>query len=108
MNRIQFFILTGLSTLLVLFLIGHIFLVRETNFKQNQLVAAQRVVSQAQVYQGYFKQLVTRIYNDIQKSQDPGLKELLSRQQITITSTPAGANTTDTSAPSTTPSTSTH
>src|ERR1700685_2137834 len=108
MNRIQFFILTGLSSLVVLLLIGHIFLVRQTNFKQNQLAVAQRIVSQGQMFQGYFKQLVTRIYGDIQKSQDPGLKDLLTRQQITVTTAPAGTNATDSPASPTTPSASAH
>ena len=42
MNRIQFFVLIGLSSLVVLLLIGHIFLVRQTNFEQNRLAAAQQ------------------------------------------------------------------
>ena len=48
MNRIQFFILTGLSSLVVLLLVGDIFLVRETNFQQNRSAYAQQIVNQAQ------------------------------------------------------------
>jgi hypothetical protein len=82
MNRIQFFILTGLSSLIFLLLIGHIFLVRQTNFQQNRAAAAQQIVNQGQIFQGNLKQLAVRIYQDSQKSGDQGLKDLLARQQI--------------------------
>src|SRR5476649_2738678 len=85
MNRIQFFVLTGLSSLVVLLLIGHIFLVRQTNFEQNRLAAAQQAINQGQTFQGNLKQLAVRIYQDSQKTQDQGLKDLLARQQITYT-----------------------
>jgi len=97
MNRIQFFVLTGLSSLVVLLLIGHIFLVRQTNFEQNRLAAAQQAVTQAQTFQGNLKQLAIRIYQDSQKTQDPGLKELLDRQQIKYS--PGADNTSATQAP---------
>ena len=100
MNRIQFFLLIGLSTLVVLLLVGHILLVRQTNFEQNRLAAAQQVINQAQAFQGNLKQLAVRIYQDSQKTQDPGLKDLLDRQQIKYTPPPPpeSANTTDSSA----------
>ena len=108
MNRIQFFILTGLSSLVVLLLIGHILLVRQTNFEQNRLAAAQQVINQAQAFQGNLKQLAVRIYQDSQKTQDPGLKELLDRQQIKYTPATEGTNATESPAsptPSTPPAT---
>jgi len=85
MNRIQFFVLTGLSSLIGLLLIGHIFLVRQTNLEQNRLAYAQQIVSQGQGYQSNLKQLALRIYQDSQKTQDQGLKDLLTRQQINCT-----------------------
>jgi hypothetical protein len=90
MNRIQFFVLVGLSSLVVLLLVGHIFLVRQTNFEQNRLAAAQQVINQGQTFQGNLKQLAVRIFQDSQKTNDPGLKDLLARQQITYNPTPAG------------------
>ena len=84
MNRIQFFVLTGLSSLVVLLLIGHIFLVRQVNIDQGALNQAQQMVNQAQAFQGNLKQLSVRIYQDSQKTQDPGLKAILDRQQIKI------------------------
>jgi len=93
MNRIQFFILTGLSSLVVLLLVGDIFLVRETNFQQNRSAYAQQIVNQGQTFQGNLKQLATRIFQDSQKNGgDQGLKDLLARQQITWTPSPEGAN----------------
>ena len=91
MNRIQFFVLIGLSSLVVLLLIGDIFLVRQTNFEQNRLAAAQQAINQGQTFQGNLKQLAVRIFQDSQKNGgDQGLKDLLARQQITYNAQPAG------------------
>jgi len=92
MNRIQFFVLTGLSSLVVVLLIGHIFLTRQTNFEQNRLAQAQQVINQGQTFQGNLKQLAVRIFQDSQKSGDQGLKDLLARQQITYNPAPEGPN----------------
>jgi hypothetical protein len=92
MNRIQFFVLTGLSSLILCLLIGHIFLVRQANFEQNRLAQAQQVINQGQAFQGNLKQLAVRIYQDSQKSGDQGLKDLLTRQQITYNPQPEGTN----------------
>ena len=92
MNRIQFFVLTGLSSLVVLLLLGLVILqhmqMRATNVaiaEQGRIAQAQQVIQQAQVFQGNLKQLAVRIFQDSQKTQDPGLKELLERQQIKYT-----------------------
>ena len=105
MNRIQFFVLTGLSSLVVLLLIGHIFLTRQTNFEQNRLAQAQQVINQGHAFQGNLKQLAVRIFQDIQKSGDQGLKDLLARQQITYNPAPEGANGAEPSIP---PASATH
>ena len=88
MNRIQFFILIGLSSLVLLLLVGHIFLVRQTNYEQNRLAAAQQVINQGQAFGGNFKQLAMRIGQDSQSKADPALKELLTRQNITYNPSP--------------------
>jgi hypothetical protein len=85
MNRIQFFVLTGLSSLVVLLLIGQIFLARQAGYEQNRLQAAQQVITQGQAFQSNLKQLAVRIFQDSQKTQDQGLKDLLTRQQISYT-----------------------
>jgi hypothetical protein len=92
MNRIQFFILVGLSSLILLLLVGHIFLTRQQNFEQNRLAQAQQVVNQGQVFQGDLKQLAIRIFQDSQKTNDPGLKSILEKNQITYTPAPAGSD----------------
>jgi hypothetical protein len=95
MNRIQFFILTGLSSLIALLLIGHIFLVRQSNYEQALFGQAQQIVNQGQASQAMIKQLALRIFQDSQKTQDQGLKDLLTRQQITYTPSPDSTNSTD-------------
>jgi hypothetical protein len=105
MNRIQFFVLTGLSSLVVLLLIGHILLVRQVGIDQSILNQAQQRVNQGQAFQGNLKQLAVRIFQDSQKTQDQGLKDLLTRQQITYNPAPQGGTTPDQSIPSTPAST---
>src|SRR5476649_2732555 len=105
MNRIQFFVLTGLSSLVVLLLLGNILLIRQNNFEQNRLAQAQQIVNQGQSLQGNLKQLALRIYQDSQKTQDAGLKELLDRQQIKINAGPQTPPPADSPAPSPAPST---
>jgi len=75
-----------------LLLVGHIFLTRQNNFEQNRLAAAQQVINQGQAFQGNLKQLAVRIYQDSQKSQDQGLKDLLQRQQISYSAGAAEGN----------------
>jgi len=109
MNRIQFFILTGLSSLVVLLLFGQILLTHYAGVEVNQFNQARQIVSQGQASQDLVKQLAVRIYNDSVKTQDPGLKELMIRQQITYTPGKASnTNPTESPAPPVTPSTSTH
>jgi len=74
MNRIQFLIVTIASGVFVALLLTHILLVRQINFEQNRLIAAQQFVAQAQGFQGNLKQLAVRIYQVGQQSQDQGLK----------------------------------
>lgn len=90
MNRIQFYVLIGLSGVVVLLMAGNVILARQLNAEQTRLAQAQQIINQGQVFQTDLKQLAVRIFQDSQKTQDPGLKELLARQQITYT--PNGAN----------------
>jgi competence protein ComGC len=96
MNRIQFFVLTGVSSLVVLLLIGQIFLIHMTGYEQGQFNLAQQTVSQGQAAQTMMRQLAVRIFNDSEKMQDPALKDLLKRQDITYT---PGAATNGTESP---------
>jgi hypothetical protein len=108
MNRIQFFVLTGLSSLVVLLLIGHIFLTRQTNFEQNRLAQAQQVINQGQAFQGNLKQLAVRIFQDSQKTGDQGLKDLLARQQISYNPNPEPNTPNEAPAPAPSPAPATH
>ena len=105
MNRIQFFILTGLSSLVVLLLIGDIFLTKQAGFEANLFNQDRQMITLGQASQTMMKQLALRIYQDSQKSQDPGLKELLVRQQISATPKAGSTNATELPAPPTNPST---
>jgi len=99
MNRIQFFVLTGLSSLVVLLVIGQIFLLRQANYQQSLFNQAQQTVTIGQSAQAMVKQLAIRIFNDSQNLKDPGLQELLKRQQIKWSPGADGTNATETPAP---------
>ncbi len=106
MNRIQFFTLIVLSSLVVMLLVGQILLAHQVAVEQVKLAQAQQVINQAQIFQGNLKELAVRIYEDSQKTQDAGLKDLLVRQQISYTPNASGG-TNSTAAPAN-PSPSTH
>jgi hypothetical protein len=97
MNRIQFFILTGLSSLIVLLLLGQVFLVYSLGSAQSKVNGAQAYVNQAIQFRNNRDALAQRIYNDSLKSNDAGLKDLVNRQHIT----PAQPATNSTETPAT-------
>ncbi|MCE0482788.1 MAG: hypothetical protein LV479_00955 [Methylacidiphilales bacterium] len=97
MTRLQFWILTGLSGLVVLLLIAQIILVRAANYQQIRATEAQQVITAGQASQSMVRQLAVRIYEEAQKTQDPGLKDLVARQQIKYT--PPANSSTDPTAP---------
>jgi hypothetical protein len=96
MNRIQFFVLTGLSSLLVLLLIGHIFLVRQTNQEQASFTQAQQAIAQGQGSKGMMEQLAKLVYT--QSKTDPDLVDLMRRNQI-VYNPPADTNSTSSPTP---------
>ena len=101
MNRIQFFVLTGLSSVLALLLFGQIALSFSVGHAQNDWSRVQATVQQGNVLQGDLKQLAVRIYSDSTRTNDQGLKDLLARQQITYAPQTNGTETP--AAPSATP-----
>jgi len=92
MNRIQFFVLIGLSSLITILLIAQIFLERQTNYEQNRLGLASQAVNQGQAFQTNLKQLAIRILQVSQTTGDPGLKDLLARNDITYSPSSTGAS----------------
>jgi hypothetical protein len=100
MNRTYFFVMTGLCSLVTLLVIANIFLARSVGSLQGQTSVAQGDINQAQNFQTNLRQLALRIYQDAQKTQDAGLKDIVSRQQITFTPQ-ASTNGTETPAPPT-------
>jgi len=101
MNRIQFFVLTGLSSVLALLLFGHIALNYEANKAQAEIAVAQQIATQGGVsYQG-LNLLARRIFNDAEKTGDPGLKALVSKYKIQIS---GGNSTNSTETPASPPS----
>jgi hypothetical protein len=97
MNRIQFFVLTGLSSVLFLLILGQVLLSYSVGHAQGEWSQDQQAVQQGNIFQNDLKQLAVRIYSDSSRSTDQGLKDLLARQQITYTPGPA-TNATETPA----------
>lgn len=102
MNRIHFWILTGLSGLVAVFLIADIFLVRLSNSEQNRLVLAQQAINQGQAFSSNLQQLAKRIVQLSIQQNDPGLKDLMARQDIKYTPNDGTNSTENTAAPSST------
>ncbi|MEI9999898.1 MAG: hypothetical protein WDO13_12460 [Verrucomicrobiota bacterium] len=75
----------GLASLVFLLLLGHIVLAVQVGKAQNQVSLAQSAINQGNVFGNDLKQLAVRIFQDSQRTGDPGLKDLLARQQITYT-----------------------
>jgi hypothetical protein len=81
----------------VLLLVGQVVLGRLTDNARLRVAAAQQVIGQGEASQSMLKQLAARIYQDAEKTQDPGLKDLVSREQISFN--PSNANSGGTSSP---------
>jgi hypothetical protein len=96
MNRIQFFVLTGLSSIAALLFIGHIALTLKVGEAQSQLAAAQQLVGQGNVARTGLQAVAVRIIQDSQRTGDSKLKDLMARNQISFT--PSATNSTETPA----------
>ena len=85
MNRIQFFVLIGLSSLLVVLLLGQLFLSHKVGYQQAQAAALQQALTEGQGIQQKLTLLARRINAEAQKTPpDDALKDVLSRQQISF------------------------
>ncbi len=92
----------SLSSLIALLLLLQIVFVRITSADQVQLLKRQQLISQGQQSDRSVRELAARIYQLSQQTNDTALKDLLTRQQITITP-PSDASTNAASAPATAP-----
>ncbi len=100
MNRIQFVILLSGSTLVIVFLALQTLFAHQVQTQQVLVAQAQETVAQGRSCDTRLRQLVGRIYQVSQQTQDPGLKDLLTRQGFTVSQNPAPSST---SAPDSSP-----
>ena len=105
MNRNQFWILNGLSGLVVVLLLAQILLARQAGYEQGQIAQAQQLANQGQAFGQNLKQLAMRIVQLSQSTGDPALKDLLTRQQISFTPAADATNGGSASAPAPAPAT---
>jgi hypothetical protein len=82
MNRIQFFVLTGLSSLVALLLAGHIALDYQVGKAQNTVLHVRQLISQGEVASNGLQRLGSLIGQEGQRTGDQALKEMLTRQQL--------------------------
>ena len=93
MNRIQFYILVGLSSMLVVFLALNLWLVHKVTFQQGEVSSLQQAFTQGRDVQQKLTQLIQRINVEVQKTPpNQALKDILTREQINIKAPDAGAN----------------
>src|ERR1700733_14173499 len=98
MNRIQFFVLIGLSSLVIVLLGLNLYLSRKVSIQQLQASQLQQALTQGKDIQQKLTLLARRINADDQKTPpNQALKDILTRQQINIKNPDASANATDSS-----------
>jgi hypothetical protein len=76
-------ILTGLILLIAGLSVLEAVLSLQVWEMQGQAAAEKKLVDQANIFKGDLKQVAVRIYKDSVHTHDEGLKELLTREQIT-------------------------
>jgi hypothetical protein len=84
MNRTQYWLLVTLSCLVVIFLAAQAGFSVWSVKVQSRLITAQQVIQQGRACDQRWRQLIGRIVEVGQKSQDQALKDLLTRQGITV------------------------
>jgi len=95
MTRNQFLALTVSSIIVALLFLTQVLENRAAQSGSQDLTEMSRVVRNGQTYYDKWKQIALRTYQMSQS--DSGLKQVLDRQQITITPPPAPADSTTSS-----------
>ncbi len=85
MTRIQFWILIGASSLVALMLLLQVIFGNMAQTAQVKVVSAQQFVQESRRHEAELKELAQQIYHVSVQNQDQALRDLLTRQHITIT-----------------------
>jgi len=86
MNRLEFTIVTCLSGVIALCIFLQIIFVRFSAADELRLRQTDDTLQQAQQFYTHSRQIAQRIAQVAQQQNDPALKDLLTRQNITIKS----------------------
>ena len=103
MNRIQFWVLVTLSSLVIIFLALQAVFAVFSQHMQIQVAYAQQAIQQGRAYDQRWRQLIERIVEVSQKSQDQGLKDILTRQGVTVRQAPSPSSPEPAAAPAPAP-----
>jgi hypothetical protein len=87
MKPYQYWTLIVGSCLVFVLLFLQIIFEREAQYARVQVLTAQQVISEGRTCDTRIRQLANRIYQVSVQNQDQGLKDLLTRQQITVNAT---------------------
>jgi len=99
MNRIQFYVLIGLSSVLVVLLALNLWLTRKVTIQQVQASQLQQALTQGRDIQQKLTLLARRVNAEVQKTpSNQALKDILTREQINIKNPDTSASATDSSA----------
>ena len=93
MNRIQFWTLTLVSTLVVVCLLLQVIFAHQAQHAQQKVYAGQQLIQEGRLSATRWNQLVERIVQVSQQTQDQGLRDLLTRQGITVKANPNATGT---------------
>ncbi|HUB66781.1 MAG TPA: hypothetical protein VL981_04785 [Candidatus Methylacidiphilales bacterium] len=84
MNRNEFLIITGLSSLVAVLLIVQIIFAHLASNEQTQLMQAQQFINRGQVSVNNLRQVALLVAEYTARTGDQGLKDLMTRQNISI------------------------
>jgi hypothetical protein len=84
MNRNEFLIVTGLSSLVAVLLIVQIIFAHLASNEQTQLMRAQQFINQGQTSVGNLRQVALLVAQYSEQTGDQDLKDLMVRQNISI------------------------
>jgi hypothetical protein len=87
MKRYQFWTLVACSSLVVLLLLLQVIFERAGQVARIQVLQAQQIIANGRTCDTRIRQLANRIYQVSLQNNDQGLKDLLTRQQITVNAT---------------------
>lgn len=99
MNSVKFYILTGLSSLVVLLLLTQGILGHIVDSQQQQILSARETINEGQQSETRLQQVAYALNGVAAQTNDQALKDILTRQNIVVRVPAADTNASSSTAP---------